>query len=325
MRDELIPAIELSHISKSYGTFKAVDNINLTVKTGEIFGFIGPNGAGKTTTIKSIVGASTPTSGTAKINGIDIFKQPTLAQQWLGYIPETTNALYLDMTANEFVTYSARLKGLNKSLATTNAESMLKVVGMQDFSTRRIGKMSTGMKQRVNMAQALVSNPDIIVADEPTLGLDPVGKKNLLDLFKQLKDLGKTIFISSHILDELEKIVERVAVINKGTISYEGTFDEMVTTFRPDVYFIQTSDLEMLQYLLDISNIEIINVSRTGYTIKVRSSTQLSLLLEDVTDKTDLLELRAVQTPLERLFFDNVGEKDSQESFNLEELKVFVE
>lgn len=319
------PIIKLEGLGKDYGDFVAVNDLNLEVHKGEIFGFIGPNGAGKTTTIKMLIDAANPSRGAAFINGLSVHKHPIQTQKHIGYIPETTTSLYFDMPVKDFLVYSGRLKGIPKAEAKLRAEKLLKIVGLDEFSTRKIGKMSTGMKQRANMAQALMGNPDIIIADEPTLGLDPVGKNDLLNLLLELKHLGKTIFVSSHILDELEKIVDRVAIINRGTITFEGTLENLQSEFKPDVFFIKSSDQELLSSLLKNLNVNVLKEENHGFTIRVADYELLDKIITQLySQSARVMELTSVESPLERLFFDKVSTKDSQDSLDLELIKEVI-
>lgn len=318
--------IKLDNLGKDFDDFTAVGSINVQVEKGEVFGFIGPNGAGKTTTIKCLVGAIFPTRGKVFLDGFDVFKSPIDSQMNLGYVSETTTSLYFDMSAIKFVQYAGELKGLPKKVAHSNANDLLKILGLNEFKDRKIGKMSTGMKQRVNIAQALVNDPKIIVADEPTLGLDPVGKRDLLELMLMLKSLGKTIFISSHILDEVEKIIDKVAIINKGELTFNGDFMELQEAYKPDTFFISTNNLKDLHSILTKNEINILSNTRFGSTIQVANDFKFNNIFDEIHQGgSELREFRSVDSSLNSLFFDNVTSGDSQDSFNLDDLSIFSE
>ncbi|MHA2097794.1 MAG: ATP-binding cassette domain-containing protein [Candidatus Kariarchaeaceae archaeon] len=318
--------IRLENLGKDYNGFTAVGSISTEVQKGEVYGFIGPNGAGKTTTIKCLVGAIYPTRGKVYLDGYDVFASPIDSQVNLGYIPETTTSLYFDMSAIKFVSYAGELKGLSKQTSRNNAEQLLDILGLGEFKTRKIGKMSTGMKQRVNIAQALVNDPKIVIADEPTVGLDPVGKRDLLQLILKLKTLGKTIFISSHILDEVEKIIDQVAIINKGEITFNGSFNELQDTYKPDTFYISTNNHKQLQSILEQNGIKIISSSRFGITIQVPNDYKFKGIFNEIYESgSEIREFRSVDSSLNRLFFDTVASGDSQDSFILDDLSIFKE
>ena len=318
--------IKLTKLGKDYNGFSAVNTINLEVKKGEVFGFIGPNGAGKTTTIKCLIGAIYPTRGNAYIEDYDVIHEPIKSQVNIGYISETTTSLYFDMDAITFVRYAGELKGLRRKQANENANKLLEILGLREFKKRKIGKMSTGMKQRINIAQALVNDPKILIGDEPTLGLDPVGKRDFSQLMLKLKSLGKSVFVSSHILDEVEKIVDTVAIINKGDITFNGSFSELQDTYRPDTFYLQVNDPEKLQTVLGKHSAKVIATTHYGTTIEEADNGKLKEILIDILNTgLDLREFRSTDSSLNKLFFDTVSSQDSQDSFNLDDLSLFAE
>lgn len=320
------PVIKLENFGKDYNGLTAVGSISAIVQKGEIFGFIGPNGAGKTTTIKSLIGAIHPTRGKVFLDGFDVFEAPTDSQMNLGYISETTNSLYSDMSAIKFVTYAGKLKGLSNPVAQDNAEKLLMIFGLEEFKKHKIGKMSTGMKQRVNIAQALVNDPKIIIADEPTMGLDPVGKRDFLQLILKLKSLGKTIFLSSHIISEVEKIVDTVVIINKGEITFNGSIMKLQDTYKPDTFYISTSDPKKLISILENNQIKILSNSRYGSTIQIPEEFEFNSIFDEILrSKSQIREFRSIDSSLNRLFFDTVSSGDSQDSFFLDDLSIFSE
>ncbi len=208
--------IQVENITKKYGDFTAVDNINFEIDEGEIVGFLGPNGAGKSTTMNMITGFIEPSLGKIFIDGYDISKKPKKAKRQIGYMPEGV-PLYSDLTVKEFVTYMAELKGVNKKDKKANVQKVIKDTGLEDVQNKLIRNLSRGYKQRVSMAGALVNNPKVIILDEPTVGLDP---KQVTEIRALIKELGKehTVILSSHILSEVSQICNRVIIINKGKI-----------------------------------------------------------------------------------------------------------
>ena len=208
--------IQVENITKKYGSFIAVDNINFEIDEGEIVGFLGPNGAGKSTTMNMITGFIEPTSGRIIVDGYDISKKPRKAKRQIGYMPEGV-PLYSDLTVKEFVTYMAELKGVPKKEKKDKVQKAIEETGLQDVQNKLTRNLSRGYKQIVSMAGALVSNPKVIILDEPTVGLDP---KQVTEIRALIKKLGKdhTVILSSHILSEVSQICNRVIIINKGKI-----------------------------------------------------------------------------------------------------------
>lgn len=208
--------ITVKNVTKKYGKFKAVDNISFEVNDGEIIGLLGPNGAGKSTTMNILTGFIEPTQGEVIINGYNISKKPKKAKKCIGYMPEGVT-LYKDMTVKEFITYMAELKGVKKENIKESVEQAMQDTWLQNVKKVLIKNLSKGYKQRVSMAGALVGNPEIIILDEPTVGLDP---KQIIEIRNLIKKLGKnhTLIISSHILSEISQICEKVIIINKGQI-----------------------------------------------------------------------------------------------------------
>ena len=208
--------IQVENITKKYGNFIAVKNINFEIEEGEIVGFLGPNGAGKSTTMNMITGFIEPTSGRIIVDGYDISKKPLRAKKQIGYMPEGV-PLYSDLTVKEFVTYMAELKGVDKKEKKEKVKQALEETGLTDVQNKLNKNLSRGYKQRVSMAGALVGDPKVIILDEPTVGLDP---KQVTEIRALIRNLGKnhTIILSSHILSEVSQICNKVIIINKGEI-----------------------------------------------------------------------------------------------------------
>ena len=208
--------IQVENITKKYGSFTAVNNISFEIEEGEIVGFLGPNGAGKSTTMNMITGFIEPTSGKIIVDGYNISKKPKKAKRQIGYMPEGV-PLYSDLTVKEFVTYMAELKGVAKKERKEKVLKVLEETGLTEVQNKLTRNLSRGYKQRVSMAGALVSNPKVIILDEPTVGLDP---KQVTEIRALIKELGKdhTVILSSHILSEVSQICNRVIIINNGKI-----------------------------------------------------------------------------------------------------------
>ena len=204
--------IQVENITKRYGSFTAVDKINFEIEEGEIVGFLGPNGAGKSTTMNMITGFIEPTSGKIIVDGYDISKKPKKAKKQIGYMPEGV-PLYGELTVKEFVTYMAELKGVSAKEKKEAVQKVIKETGLEEVENKLTRNLSRGYKQRVSMAGALVSNPKVIILDEPTVGLDP---KQVTEIRALIKELGKdhTVILSSHILSEVSQICNRVITVS---------------------------------------------------------------------------------------------------------------
>ncbi|HYA86049.1 MAG TPA: ABC transporter ATP-binding protein [Nitrospirota bacterium] len=216
--------IKLINLTKKYGKLTAVNNINLNVAQGEIFGFLGPNGAGKTTTIRMMAGLLQPTSGTALIGGFDIQTEPLKAKFITGFIPDRP-FLYEKLTAMEFMYFIAQLYEMQDS--DKRISGLLNLFGLSDWQDELIENFSHGMKQRLVMASALLHDPKVLVVDEPMVGLDPRGARLVKDIFKELASKGVTVFMSTHTLEIVEQMCTRVAIINNGDIIAEGSVEDL--------------------------------------------------------------------------------------------------
>ncbi|MEK6700225.1 MAG: ABC transporter ATP-binding protein [Nitrospirota bacterium] len=216
--------IKLSNLTKIYGALIAVKNISLEVAPGEVFGFLGPNGAGKTTTIKMMAGLLQPTSGEVRINGFDVQKEPLKAKAITGFIPDRPY-LYEKLTAGEFMQFVSKLYDMPD--VEKRISELLGLFGLTEWSGELIENFSHGMKQRLVMASALLHDPKVLVVDEPMVGLDPRGARLVKDLFKDLAAKGVTIFMSTHTLEIVENMCNRVAIINHGEIIAEGSVEDL--------------------------------------------------------------------------------------------------
>ncbi len=218
--------IELKDLTKKYVDFPAVSNLNLSIQKGEIFGFIGPNGAGKTTTIKMIGGILEPTSGSVMIAGISMKDNPEKAKSKIGFIPDRPY-LYEKLTGMEFLKFVADLYGVDSDIFSEKAEQHLKMFSLLDWSNELIESYSHGMKQRLIMAAALLHDPEVIIVDEPMVGLDPVAIMMVKDLFRNLAKQGVSVFMSTHTLKIAEDICDRIGIIHKGHLIATGTTDDL--------------------------------------------------------------------------------------------------
>ena len=237
--------IEIKNLTKKYVDFPAVNNLNLSIQKGEIFGFIGPNGAGKTTTIKMISGILLPTSGTVMIAGISMKDHPEKAKSKIGFIPDRPY-LYEKLTGMEFLKFVADLYGVDSDIFSKKAEQHLKMFSLLDWADELIESYSHGMKQRLIMAAALLHDPEVIIVDEPMVGLDPVAIIMVKDLFRNLAKQGVTIFMSTHTLKIAEDICDRIGIIHKGHLIATGTTEDLQRKA-------QISDADLEQVFLNLT------------------------------------------------------------------------
>ncbi len=219
-------AIEVKELTRVYDSFTAVDHISFSVPEGQICGYLGPNGAGKTTTIKMLTGLIKPTSGTARIGGFDILQQPLEVKKRIGYVPES-GALYEKLTPEEYLQLVGRLYHLEEKFLEQRIGEFLNLFHLQKNANQRMDTFSKGMKQKIVIAAALIHNPEVIFFDEPLNGLDANAALLIKELIRKLADQGKTIFYSSHILEVVEKICDRVIILNKGNIVADGSIQDL--------------------------------------------------------------------------------------------------
>ena len=212
--------VRIEHLTKRYGEQAAVDDISFEVKAGEVLGFLGPNGAGKTTTMKMLCGLVAPDSGSMLVAGRSVLKEPEAVRQRIGYLPEN-NPLYLEMPVIDFLVFAARVQGMPEGRIGERVAEMVRVCGLDPEKHKRIGELSKGYRQRVGLAQALVHDPDVLILDEPTTGLDP---NQIVEIRELIREVGrsKTVIFSTHILPEVEATCDRILIINKGRIVADG-------------------------------------------------------------------------------------------------------
>ena len=226
--------IEIQNVSKRYGNKLAVNDVSFTIKKGEILGFLGRNGAGKSTTMNIVTGYISASSGRVLLDGHDILEEPREVKRRIGYLPEMP-PLYMDMTVDEYLKFVCAIKDVKPSYVKSHLDDITELIRITDVRKRLIKNLSKGYKQRVGMAQALVGNPEVVIMDEPTVGLDP---KQIIEIRKLIKELGEdhTVVLSSHILHEVADVCERVVIINNGTIVAQDTLENLTRnisdTFR---------------------------------------------------------------------------------------------
>ena len=223
--------IEVKHLCRKYGEHRAVDDLSFTIENGYVYGFLGPNGAGKSTTMNMITGCLAATSGQVLIDGYDIFEDAQEAKKRIGYLPEIP-PLYQDMTVREFLNFVAKAKGVPKQELDEQLFSVVSLAGLEEVEERLIKNLSKGYKQRVGIAQALLANPEIIILDEPTVGLDP---KQIIEVRDLIRELGKdhTVILSSHILSEVRSVCDRILIISKGKLVANDTPENLEKLYAP--------------------------------------------------------------------------------------------
>ena len=303
--------IEVKNVTKKYGSTIAVDNISFEVKDGEVVGFLGPNGAGKSTTMNMITGFIEPTKGQIVINGNDISKRPRKAKKEIGYMPENV-PLYYELTPKEFVSYMAELKLVKRNERKQEVQKVIKEMGLEEVQNKLIRNLSRGYKQRVSMAGALVGNPDVIILDEPTVGLDP---KQITEIRNLIKELGKkhTVILSTHILSEASQICEKVIIINKGKLIAIDTPEnlEKSTKERNGISVIvedPEGNMNRIKEIInEIDQIELIKDYDDGtkqYLITTSTDVDLRKKLFEVLPKEEIVifELKKTETTLEDAF-----------------------
>lgn len=219
--------LDVKGLSKTFGSFQAVKDLNFQVKRGEVFGFLGPNGAGKTTTMRIITCFMPPSSGVIKVDGVDTRFDDLSVRTKIGYLPEST-PLYNDMLVQEYLHYCGEIRGLKGTLLSQRIDELFAVCGLAKMARRPIGNLSKGYRQRVGLAQALIHNPDLLILDEPTSGLDP---NQIIEIRQLIKQIGqsKTVIYCSHILSEVSATCSRIMIINEGSIVASGTADELMS------------------------------------------------------------------------------------------------
>lgn len=226
--------IEVKNLCKDYGTNgaqRAVDNLSFSIEPGHVYGFLGPNGAGKSTTMNILTGCLAATSGQVAIDGFDIYEDAKEAKSHIGYLPEQP-PLYLDMTVREYLNFVAGAKGVRKETRSEHLAAIMALTQIEDVENRLIKNLSKGYRQRVGIAQALVGNPEIIILDEPTVGLDP---KQIIEIRELIKELGKehTVILSSHILSEVRSVCDRLLIIAKGKLVADDTPEALEAKYAP--------------------------------------------------------------------------------------------
>lgn len=272
---KLEPIIRISGLTKVYGEKWAVDNLYLTVGKGEVFGLLGPNGAGKTTTVLMLLGLTEPTEGFAWIDGHDCIREPIAVKRIVGYLPDNVG-FYNDLTGRENLRFTGRLNGLSGDFLEQRIEELLERVGMTEAADKKAGTYSRGMKQRLGIADVLMKDPKVIIMDEPTLGIDPQGMRELLELIRQLAEEDKrTIMISSHQLQQIQQVCDRVGIFVKGKLIACGPIETLGQQLEKEGHFVteiqaEPMDERLPQLLESIETVKAVN--REGQSLIIDST-----------------------------------------------------
>lgn len=316
--------IEVKNLTKKYGGHKALNDVSFTIEKGEILGFLGPNGAGKSTTMNILTGYISATEGEATIDGINILEEPIKAKKKIGYLPELP-PLYMDMTVEEYINFVCSLKKVPKKEWKGTKERIFQLVKLDDVKGRLIKNLSKGYKQRVGLAQALVGSPEVLILDEPTVGLDP---KQIIEIRNLVKELGKdhTVILSSHILSEVQAICDRVMIINKGTVVASDTPDNLSKrinqTNRLAVRVVGSKN-DVLKGIKGIEGViyaEIDRIAEPGSVdIIVEGDEEIDIrpLIFNLCKENDytILMMKSMDVSLEDIFLEVTGQKKEGETY----------
>lgn len=316
--------IEVQHITKRYGTVTAVDDVSFRVERGEILGFLGPNGAGKTTTMRILTGYMPPTEGRAMVAGYDVFNQPIDAKRRTGYLPETP-PLYPDMTVREYLDFVARIKGVPPVERKQRVGTVMERTRVADMAERHCAKLSKGYRQRVGLAQALIHNPDVLILDEPTVGLDP---KQIIETRALIRSLAgdHTIVLSTHILPEVAQTCQRVVIINKGRVVAVDTPDNLTARLKGSATMYVQVDAAgadagaALSAIPGVTRVVPVDPHAAAgpIALEVESAPEIDVRRElaraVVTRGWGLLELRPVRMSLEDVFLQVTTEEIPEEA-----------
>ena len=318
--------IEVENLTKKYGSHVAVDNLSFRVERGMIYGFLGPNGAGKSTTMNMMTGYIAATSGTVKINGYDILKNPEQAKKSIGYLPELP-PVYPDMTVYEYLRFVAELKKVKKNERQVQLEDVMKQTQIEDVKGRLIKNLSKGYKQRVGLAQAIIGYPEVIILDEPTVGLDP---KQIIEIRELIRELAKkhTIILSSHILSEVSAVCDHIMIISKGKLVASDTPEGLMTLLKGgrqmklSVLGEQSKVEELLRSMESVKDFSMqppraegmvsVNI-RTEDTEDIRVELFHRLAAADMP----IMELSLSEKSLEDVFLELTGEEDKENEGNI--------
>lgn len=310
--------LETKGLTKHYGDFVAVDNLDLSVKQGEVFGLLGPNGAGKTTTILMLLGLTEPTKGQVRVLGFDPARQPLSVKARVGYMPDQVG-FYDELTARENLIYIAKLNGIPRDQIKRRVEEAIERVHLTPVIDKRAGTFSRGMRQRLGLADVLIKNPQLIIMDEPTQGLDPELAHEFLGLIQSLKEEGTTILLSSHLLHQVQAICDRVGLFSMGRMVLQGTVPELARKVLGGAYRVQIqvkgSPAKLRKALQDIQDVN--KVSMTDGVIEIEAQKDIRADVADAVIRAGgrLQSLNAESQSLDDIY-TRYFEEVSHESLN---------
>jgi len=313
--------IQVEHLTKYYGTTRGIEDLNFQVSKGEVLGFLGPNGAGKTTTMKILTCYQPPTSGTAKIFGHDILEDPLEVRKKIGYLPEK-NPLYTDMTVREYLNFVGELKSIDVGKLKQRVNYSIERCGLENVQRRTIGKLSKGYQQRVGIAQAIIGDPELLILDEPTIGLDP---RQIIDIRELIKDLGKerTVILSSHILPEVSQVCNRIVVINQGRLVAVDTPDNLRSRLKKTsvitIKIHESPESQNAKGIVEsIEGVILVNEKESTDDVKVLTvesdpdkDLRYEIAKELINENVPLLEIFSEELSLEDIFLKLVTEEVS--------------
>lgn len=317
--------IEVKDLVKKYGSHLAVDHLSFTLESGKIYGFLGPNGAGKSTTMNIMTGYLGATQGSVLIDGHDILKEPEEAKKHIGYLPELP-PLYMDMTVQEYLEFAAELKKLPKEKRESDISEVMKLTRLQDVSDRLIKNLSKGYKQRVGLAQAILGFPEIIILDEPTVGLDP---KQIIEIRELIRTLSKkhTVILSSHILAEVREVCDYILIISKGKLVASDTPENLellrngASSLELEVKAAPETVRAILSTIDDIDAMEIHseneNLTRVKLETKNGADIREAIFYAFAEEKCPLLEMKTAKASLEDIFMELTQKEESNDAGNL--------
>lgn len=302
------PAIEVIDLSKSFGDFKAVDHLNLTVQQGEVFGLLGPNGSGKTTTINMISGLSVPTSGEVRVLGFDVRHQARQVRQILGAVPQET-ALYEELTAWTNMDFHADIFGIPRKEKKERITRMLELVQLLDRKDSRVGTFSGGMKRRLALGRALLHDPRLVYLDEPTLGVDVQARRAIWDYILSLRDQGKTVLITTNYLEEAQALCDRLAIIDHGKLIAVDTPTHLKQTYGGSVIELETArPMSTLDALRAIQGVQEVQQAKTHLTVTVQGmQNAVPEIITAISQDNELRDIVVREPNLDEIFLRLTG------------------
>lgn len=305
--------LKATDLNRFYADYHAVQNVSITLNQGDILGLLGPNGAGKTTTMGMLTGNLAPSSGTVEIRGVDLLDDPKQAKQSIGYLPEQP-PVYRDLTVNEYLNYCAKLHNIRGKDVKAAVEQARERTGLADTGKRLIGNLSKGYQQRVGIAQAIIHEPDVIILDEPTVGLDPIQIREIRELIREL-GTRHSVILSTHILPEVQSVCNRVNILYQGRIAYDSADSTQQVNPQLNVQFTSSADTNKLKELDGIISIEELSENRFSITHEQESNPAGEIASTAINQGWGLLELTPIAPGLEQIFL-NLTQKEQTTSYD---------